>query len=366
MRVLLIENLESDFYSSRANFAYLLIEEGWEVHVLLPDEGYNRPKLNRELTIHNWNLKRKNKSLFNLISLSFELNQLKKRIAFDVVHSFRFQPNLISAISKMNGERKLMHITGLGTVFSNSSLKSLALVQLSRLIYLYKLFRADKLIFQNDEDVVTLFGRLKWFYQRKISVIYGSGVAAQNSIRKLEFSNGNSLKFVCVTRLIKEKGIYELLDAFEIHIRGYPNHELWIIGGEDIDNPNSVKIEDLDIYASRNIRILGRREDVLELLSEADVFIYPSYYREGVPRAIIEALAIGLPIITTDMPGCNLTVNTFNGILIRPRRVDDLVKALHNITKFNLPITSVHSKELFEERFEANKIYRKIFRLYEY
>jgi glycosyltransferase involved in cell wall biosynthesis len=103
-----------------------------------------------------------------------------------------------------------------------------------------------------------------------------------------------------------------------------PNIILYIVGWPDYENPRHVTDAYVNsIEEGSSIRFLGKRDDISQLLADSDVFIFPSYYREGIPRSLLEALSMGLPIITTDMPGCKDTVcDNINGVLISPKSVD--------------------------------------------
>jgi glycosyltransferase involved in cell wall biosynthesis len=165
--------------------------------------------------------------------------------------------------------------------------------------------------------------------------------------------------------MIWEKGIKELISGFSlIH---NPDILLLIVGWPDLENPRHIPCEFIKsiVDDSKNILFLGKRVDIPELLAASDVFLYPSYYREGIPRSILEALAMSLPIITTDMPGCNLTVeNSKNGILIKPRSITEISRGIEYIQKNNLLILGAESRKLAEYKFSDQIIYKNISNLY--
>lgn len=144
--------------------------------------------------------------------------------------------------------------------------------------------------------------------------------------------------------------------------------ELRIIGEPDTKNPRGVTPEYIDKYkASATIRFLGRQDRIQEHLCQADVFILPSYYREGIPRSILEALASGLPVITTSVPGCKLTiVSNQNGLLIEPRSVEAIRAAVENMlaNEQRWPEMGAISRELAIAEFSENKIFSEIVKLY--
>src|SRR5690606_31507730 len=138
------------------------------------------------------------------------------------------------------------------------------------------------------------------------------------------------LSFIFIARLIAEKGIFEYLEAAKVIKKKYPDIKFKIIGGLDPENPTGLKQTELDqLIETGIIEYAGFVKDVDQRIRESAVFVLPSYYREGVPRSIQEAMAIGRPVITTNVPGCNETVvDGVTGFLIPKWDVAALVKKM--------------------------------------
>jgi glycosyltransferase involved in cell wall biosynthesis len=139
-----------------------------------------------------------------------------------------------------------------------------------------------------------------------------------------------------------------------------------IIGSPDNDNPRHVSQSFIDKFKNdTNISFLGRKENIEELLSVSDVFIYPSYYREGIPRGILEALSMSLPVITSNTPGCRLTViEGKNGYLVRPKSEEDIIIAISKILNDDLNNMGRISRNLAENEFQNEIIFNKIEKIY--
>lgn len=374
-RVLLIENFSSDFYKARLPLAKFLIERGWDVYALIPTDEYVDLIRGEGIKVIEYELNRKNKGLNQLLKLIKLYKEIISKYEIDIVHSFRFQPNLLNVLANFfNKRRVFLHITGLGIAFSNSSFSYVLLRWLSQLIFQVKLIRADKVIVQNNNDGNDIW--FSWFWRNKIQVINGSGVNTsifrkdkfdKIALRKKMNIEENTLIFVCVTRLIWEKGIKEMVDAFVSLKQSHKQLALLIIGWSDKDNPRHVSDDYIQQYINDDtIKFMGKKDNVIELLAVADVFIYPSYYREGIPRGILEALSMSMAIITTDMPGCNLTVMPGrNGYLIEPRSALAISDSVIQMIQGNrIKEMGEESRKLAIGKFSDKYVFNEIESLY--
>lgn len=374
-KVLLIENSAEDFISARLSYAKHLKDIGYDVYALVPNHFLIKEIELAGIQVFSYNFDRKNKGIFQIFRLIFFYHKIIKKYKIGIIHSFRFQPNIISTFTNFFNSRKvIIHITGLGIVFANYELKYKVLKIISQLLYQLILFRANKVIVQNEEDKKELWFNLFW--KQKLDVVLGSGVDL-DKYDKLKFNSSvlrikNELKltdkiFIIVTRLLWEKGIRELTIAFDSLNKINNNLKLLIVGWSDDDNPRNVTQDFIDSYKSCDyIQFLGKRDDIVELLALSDCFIFPSYYREGVPRGVLEALSMSLPVITTNMPGCNITVDqTSNGYLIEARSSNEIINSVNKICdEENFINMGMKSRVLAENKFSNKIIYQKISKHY--
>lgn len=374
-KILLIENFSADFYKARVPLAKFLLERGWDVYALIPAGEYVDLIRGEGIKVIEYELERKDKGLKQLIKLVKIYKAIINEYQIDVIHSFRFQPNLLNVLANFfNNRRVFLHITGLGIAFSNSSFSYVLLRWASQIIFQVKLFRANQVIVQNNDDAKDIWFSKLW--KNKVQVINGSGVNTsffskehfdKSVLRKKMNVAENSVIFICVTRLLWEKGIREMVDAFLSLKKTNSQAILWIVGWSDKDNPRHVEDSYIQQFKSDDtIRFLGKQENVLELLAVSDVFLYPSYYREGIPRGILEALSMSLPIITTDMPGCKMTViKGKNGYLIEPRSTAEISEVVKRIIEGNaIPEMGIQSRDLAIVKFADSTIFCQIESLY--
>ena len=375
-KVLLIENSGADFYKSRLKLALYLQDSGHEVSALVPDDGYVDLIEERGLRVFHYPMERSDKGAFQILRLIRSYRNIIKKERFDLIHSFRFQPNFIVSVASLFLPPKIvLHITGLGIAYANKSLKYKILRSISQMLYFFKFLVSDLIIVQNPDDIKSLW--FTKFNSRKTKIVLGSGIdldhysqdeKVRQEIRKSFGLSSDDLLFICVTRLLWEKGIKEMTEAFsDIQIEN-SKIKLFIVGWSDVDNPRHIPQDFIDGFKdNKNILFTGNQKNINNLLSAADVFIYPSYYREGIPRAILEALAMKLPIITTKTPGCRLTVReNKNGILIAPRSKEAIRQAIIDILprKSEYKTMGNESRILAEQLFSDVIIFKEIVQAY--
>lgn len=176
-------------------------------------------------------------------------------------------------------------------------------------------------------------------------------------------------KIICVCRMIRNKGIPQLIEASRILKREGLNFEVLLVGDADANNPTSMTPEELHAAEKENlVRWLGRRSDVAELLKEANIFCLATYYREGLPRSLVEASAAGRAIVTTDVPGCReVVVDGVNGLLVPPRDSVGLANALRKLILDPELCRKMGSEARlrFEQRFTQDRVLAAFSKCYE-
>ena len=247
-------------------------------------------------------------------------------------------------------------ITGLGYTFENTSLKARIIGAFGINLYRLALKKIKVLFFQNPDDRELFIEKRIIYPQRKSVIIPGSGVNLDYF--KYESPHTESLTFLLIGRLIGDKGILEFIEAARIFKRMYPSVEFQLLG-YFYPSPNSLSSQQVEKWHNEGtITYFGETQDVRPFLKNCSVYVLPSY-REGTPRSVLEAMAMGRPIITTDAPGCRETViDGENGFLVKPRDVDSLVQAMEKFIQNPglIPKMGKRSREIAEEKYDVHKV----------
>jgi glycosyltransferase involved in cell wall biosynthesis len=246
------------------------------------------------------------------------------------VHTFHAKPTIFGGLNTYLQPKPLLMstITGLGHAFIEGGYTR----TLSALGYRLALRKNAAVIFQNPDDMQFFLER-GWLSPSKAKLIHGSGVDTS----EFRPNNGNNrandpVRVLMVTRLIWQKGVREYVAAAEALKEAYPEAQFYLAGEWDEEHPDGIPREWIQSSVSRgSIKFLGYLEKMPEELRRADIFVLPSY-REGLPRVLLEASACGLPVITTDTPGCrDAVLDGVTGILIPSRDHRALAEAIRKL-----------------------------------
>lgn len=328
-KLFIVVNVDWFFLSHRLPVALGAQQNGWDVTIITADTGKLKVIEEKGLRVINLPMSRSGMNIVEELRTLFFLHKLYKREKPDVVHHVGMKTILWGTLAaKFSRIRGVVNaISGLGGFFAedNNGLLSKVLPGVLRFSH-----KQDNLlcIFQNDEDR-DLYIKQGIIRLEQARYIKGSGI----DLSEFDYTPepaGGKIKVVLTARMIVEKGIFILTEAAEKLRQKYENKvEFQLIGGID-DHPGAITREHLDAVCDNNyIKWLGYRTDVRELLKASHIVAFPSYYMEGLPKSLIEACAIGRPIITCNSVGCKETViDGVNGFLIPTKNVDALVERL--------------------------------------
>lgn len=281
----------------------------------------------------------------------------------DVVFAYTAKPVIYGGMAtrKVGGVRFYPMITGLGYAFTKGGgLKRKAVRSLVQGLYRLGLATANAVIFQNPDDE-SLFRALKLQPQDTPSFgVHGSGV---DLAAFPPMPLPDAPVFLMLARLVADKGVREYLAAARQVKQRYPNAAFCLAGGLD-SNPASIKAAELKAWVEEGvIEYLGTVRPVQTALAACRFYVLPSY-REGTPRSVLEALATGRPVITTDAPGCRETVvHGENGLLVTPRDAEALAAAM--IALIEMPEADIQrmadaSLAMARDKYDVHKVNAEI------
>lgn len=314
--------------------------------------------------------------IFTLIQLYFIFRRLKPHL----VHAFDTKPCVWARIAAYLARVPVIigTLPGLGSLYTNENFINRLLRSIYERLQQLACYVSDLTIFQNHDDA-RQFIEAGILSSQKVMVIPGSGVSTQlfaqeqvSDAKKAELRKElqiqpDKIVITMVSRIIKSKGVFEFMSAAQEVITHYPNARFLLVGPEDNESLDRLNADELK-QLKQVVTWLGSRQDISSILAVSDIFVLPSAYREGMPRVLLEAASMGLPIVTTDSPGCREVVeNNINGFLIPTRDSSALREALlHLIAKPQLrQVFGQISRERAVERFDFLKIARRIHTVYE-
>ena len=299
-------------FNFRRNTISAFLSAGYEVYAISPRDEYV-PKL-EALGCRYLEIPIRPSSVNPIYEARTVLRYvlLYRKIKPKGIFHFTTKANLYGSLAaRLLGLPYVNNISGLGRAFDSESL----LTGLVRLMYRFTLNKAKRIFFQNltDHDYIVGLGLVS---ASKSEVLPGSGVDLshfQPHFREFE----KVFTFVFAGRLLLDKGLRYFADAIRILRKQGLNFDCWIYGFLDKNDPNYVLEAELRAWENEGLIYFGGSlADVREAFMKADCVVLPSYYREGIPRSLLEAAAMAKPIITTDWIGCNEVVTQgVNGYL---------------------------------------------------
>lgn len=368
MKIVYIVPEDRAFLNQRKELALKAKEAGYDVHVYSTLSPQSPQITDLGFTYHNINLSRDCFNPLKEISVILKICELHFKVRPDIVHNISIKPVFYGTIAARicNIPKIVNLINGLGFVFNDGGVlrKLIRTIISSCYFFIFKKDNID-LIFQNPDDK-DYFLSQKFCSEKQAHLILGSGV----NTNRFKFSqpSNNSITFAFISRMIWEKGVYELIEAArQLRSNGY-DFDLLFIGEPDKKNPTSVPLKFLrQAHNDQVINYLGHQNDLPLLLEKVHVTILPTYYKEGIPLSLIESASSGKALITTDTPGCREIVKNYhNGVLIKPRDTHSLYEAMKKILDgdYDIKLLGSNSRKLVEESFSIDIIAQQTIDIY--
>lgn len=328
-KLFIIVNVDWFFLSHRKDIALSAQKAGYDVTIVTKDTGKKSVIEASGLKVIDLPMNRSGQNIIEEVHTCWFLYRLYRHEKPDIVHHVGLKTilwgTLAAKLAKVHGV--VNAVSGLGIFFSEEN-KSLVSKLLPKVLRFSHHRKKLAVIFQNNEDE-SLFLKNGIVKEEQAFMIKGSGVDLNLYCYTPEPEN-RKVRVLFTARMIVEKGVFVLVDAALRLKEQYKDKvEFLLCGGLD-DNPKAIKEEELKAVCDGGyIQWLGYRTDVLELLKSCHIVAFPSYYKEGLPKSLIEATAVGRPIVTTNSIGCKETVvDGYNGYLIPVKDSDTLAERL--------------------------------------
>lgn len=367
MKILVISNHPRSLYRFRGKLINAMTKSGHEVYALTP-LGVSKENISKiretGAEVNEYYLNRTGLSMLQdlktLMSLIIQMRKLRP----DIVLSYTIKPVIYGSIAAFftRVPKIFSIINGTGFSFSEAGKSKKFLHFLIKSLFRFALSKNNFIFFQNNEDR-NLFLENNIIKSEISGVTNGSGIDL-NEFEFHPYSATDVLKFLFIGRFFKEKGIYHYVEAAKKIKKKYGEKVEFQLIGEIGNDKNSIKTHELEEWEKEGwINNLGFLDDVKTTIIDSHIVVLPSYYREGVPRSLLEALSIGRAIITTNSIGCKETViDGENGILIKPDDLQSLIKAIEKL--INNPILlqkmGTRSRQLAQNKFDVEIINKYI------
>lgn len=366
-KLFIVVNVDWFFLSHRKEIAIEAQKRGFDVTIVAHNTGRKEEIKALGLKYIDMPMSKSGKNIFQELYTLLFLIFLYKKKKPDVIHHVAIKTILYGTLAA-----KIVHsngivnaASGLGIFFSKDNPSILSRLVVGVLRFSHKqnnLF----VIFQNDEDKV-LFLDNKIIRDDQAYKIKGSGINLK-IFKYVAEQNDSKISVLFASRMIKEKGVFELVEAAK-QLKEKCQHQIqFLLCGWIDDNPNSLTKDEVDqISDGRYIVWLGYRTDVQKLLERVHIVVFPSYYREGLPKFLIEACAIGRPIVTTDSVGCrDAVIDGYNGYLVPVKNsntIADKLKILIEDQSLRM-VMGINSRKLAEKYFSIEHVIERHLEIY--
>ncbi len=364
MKIAYLSHQDANLYRFRLPIMRALVMQGDEVFAVCPKGDFSVYFADYGIKHLPYSIKRSSLNPLQEFATLKAIRLILQELEPDLVHTFTHKPNIYGAFAYPG--RVIQTVTGLGSFYIHNDSRSLAIRTLINSLYRLSASKTAKTIFQNSDDMEYFISR-KIIPKSKAVLVRSSGVdtssfAPRKPNRDLlkEYKLNPKLPTVLmIARVIRDKGVEEYIKAAE-SLKELAN--FIYIGEIDEGNPNAYRPN------WKVVRHLGYRKDVEEWIALSDLVVLPSYYREGVPRTLLEAAAMAKAIVTSDAPGCREVVRDgINGILVPPRdplSLTDAIKTLLLDPKKREQMGAA-GRKIAKDEFSVERVvesYKKIYR----
>lgn len=368
MRIVIIASYAPSVINFRGKLIEKFLNHGATVTVIIPDNSdLDEVKKIESMGVNCAFVPMQSTGLNPLsdIKTFLAIRKILKKMKPTHVLSYTIKPVIYGMLASRTLRIKNRYplITGLGSMFIPETAKGRFLLQLIKLQYRIALKGVSAVIFQNPDDR-EVFKTFRIVTAEKSSIVNGSGVDTAYFLSQKQPPD-KRVKFLLIARLLRDKGIYEYVEAARLIKKNHPEVIFQLAGYLDKNPSATTQEEVLSWQIGGVIEFLGRLSDVQSAIEQCSVYVLPSY-REGTPRSVLEAMSMSRPIITTDVPGCRETViEGENGYLVPVKSASSLADEMEKfiINPDLIQKMGQRSREIAEEKYDVHKVNNEMFKI---
>ena len=373
MKFVFYANTDWYLYNFRLSTALRLKSEGHDVVMLSPPGEYGERFESHGLRwIQLASMDRASLNPLREAATIRDLTRVLKHERPDLLHNFTVKCAIYGAIAaRAAGVPAVVNaVAGMGYVFSSERMLARSLRPIVKLLMRGTLGgKGTRLILQNPDDA-DAFVRARLVPQQQIRVIRSSGVNLERFLPVDPYAEARPLRVLLAARLLWEKGIGEYIESARLLRAQGRTIEFVIAGSPDPGNPRSVSREQAESWVAEGlVDWRGHVEDMPALMRSMDVIALPSYYREGVPKSLIEAAACGLAVITTNLPGCREVVSEHgvDGLHVEPRCARSLAECIARLDDDRVLVRRLGecARAKAMEHFDEQMVIRRTIEVYD-
>lgn len=368
-KLFIVVNQDWFFLSHRLPIGMAAKDAGYDVTIVSEDTGVSDKIREAGLQTINLPINKAGTNIKDEIKTFFFLYKLFRREKPDIVHLVGLKTMLWGSLAcRLAGVKAMVSaVCGLGVLFDEEHAHSFMTRSILKVMRVTHKKKRLAVIFQNNDDKA-IFLNAKIMKEGQCAFTNGSGINLQNYNYTPEPTSG-LIKIIFTARMVEDKGTLVLIDAAKKLEAEYKGKVQFLLCGGLDTNPNGITKEMLESRCDGEyIQWLGHRKDVLELLKQSHIMAFPSWYREGLPKSVIEAEAIGRPVVTTDSVGCRDTViDGKNGYTIPIKDSDALAMALKKLID-NPELRQTmgkNAREFAVNKFDINDVVKVHLDIYE-
>lgn len=361
-----VANVDWFFESHRLPLALHALQSGYTVFLLTADTGRVNKIIQHNIRYINIPFKRSGTNIFHELRCILLLVKYYRRYKPDIIHHISLKAALLGSVAaKFSRQKNVINaISGFGYNFTD---ERNGLIQKIIRFMINFVFKGNFFFILQNPDDINMMTALNLVDPSHLVLIKGSGVDL-NTFRHSIPNKNDHIRILFPARLLRDKGILEFIEAAKLIRDKVKERAKFVLAG-DFDTENLASLERnelLERLEDGYIEWIGYQNNMIDVYKSSDIVVLPSY-REGLPKALIEAAAIGRPIITTDVPGCReCVIDNKNGFLVPAKDVQRLANAilsLINDEKLRLEF-GINSHRLAEREFSIDSVIQLTFDLY--